>query len=92
MTSPSNHGLPISGILAALYYLSQEAERADRHDVKAVLRSTIIVIDGLASGAPHDLITEPGTCAVLEFFDRFAKASPAARARFLAATGTDPQR
>lgn len=81
--TPSDHGMPISGILAALYYLSLEAERAERHDVKAVLRSTIVTIDGLAVNTEHGGVADPGTCAVLAFFDQFAKASPAARADFL---------
>ena len=75
--------MPVSGILAALYYLSQEAERADRHDIKAVLRSAIVAIDGLAGGGSSDGIADPGTCALLQFYDSFAKASPAVRVRFL---------
>ncbi len=91
---PSVDDMPLSGILAAVYYLSQEAERAGRHDVKSVLRSTIVAIDALAKtkGGPDD-IASPTTCAVLEFFDQFVQASPAARADFLEmmraeATGT----
>ena len=79
----SEHGMPISGILTALYYLAQEAERAGHHDVKAVLRSTIVTIDGLAINKEHGGVADPGTCAVLVFFDQFVKASPAARSQFL---------
>lgn len=80
---PPGDDMPVSGILAAVYYLSQEAERAGRHDVQAVLRSTIIAIDRLAAGDGQDDGADPGTCAVLEFFDQFVKASPGARSQFV---------
>lgn len=79
----SDDGMPLNGILAAVYYLSQEAERGGRHDIQAVLRSTIVAIDRLAAGDGQEEVTDPGTCAVLEFFDRFVKASPDARSEFV---------
>ena len=80
------HGLPVNGILAALYYLSQEAQQAGRVDVSAVLRHAIVRVDALSRGeglAEDWAVADVETCAVLSFFDSFVQASPDARSEFV---------
>lgn len=73
------------GIVAALYYLSKEAERTDLPQMSAAIRQAIVTIaesraaDADTSQGP---ITTSQTCAVLDFFDHYLKASPAVRANF----------
>lgn len=73
--------------MAALYYLAREAEQIHRPEASKLIRQTIIDIDMMTEATSasdrNRAVTSRGTCTVLEFFDCYLRASPAARADFL---------
>jgi hypothetical protein len=74
-------------ILAALYYLSREAEQSTLPHMSSAIRKAIVEIMGsdrpMATGTEAQAALASGqTCALLDFFDHYLQASPAARAMF----------
>lgn len=88
MDKHTNEQSTLSGILAALYYLSKEAERAELPDVSEAIRNAIIYISAenaksRAVTEINDSLSSKNTCNVLDFFDLYLRASPLAREAFL---------
>jgi len=79
------------GVVTALYYLAEEAQRQGRSDVRGVLRKAIVQLEAMeiARRPGEALVTtfaNPQTCAIIEFFDQYLRASPESRAAFLKRT------